>query len=258
MSLFQKIGFDKKKISREKSGYISLLAFTLAEVLITIGIIGIVAEVTIPTLVSSFKKQTTISQLKKEYAMLQTMNQAILANNGPMITWGWDLTQEGDDARLLQFFNEIIAPNLRVTMVSANTNDPDDPCFPQGKDLQGNVWNLYGGTCTVLADGSSMLLQYWRNVSYDMSYIWFTVDLNGSKGPNAMGRDRFMFTMSNTITGDKIEPFGAGYYYPPDEAACYNESAYAGSAGMWAGNGVFCAYSIIMYDNWQIVDDYKL
>ena len=52
-------------------------AFTLAEVLITLGIIGVVAAMTIPTLISN----TNGAQFKTAYKKaLSTMNQAVLMN----------------------------------------------------------------------------------------------------------------------------------------------------------------------------------
>lgn len=47
-----------------------LLAFTLAEVLITLGIIGVVAAMTLPTLINNYRKQETIAKLKKVYSVL--------------------------------------------------------------------------------------------------------------------------------------------------------------------------------------------
>ena len=49
--------------------------FTLAEVLITIGIIGIVAAMTLPAVIGNYKKQEVVSRLKKFYV---TLNQALL------------------------------------------------------------------------------------------------------------------------------------------------------------------------------------
>ena len=45
-------------------------AFTLAEVLITLGIIGVVAAITLPTLVANYQKQILVNQLKKTYTTL--------------------------------------------------------------------------------------------------------------------------------------------------------------------------------------------
>lgn len=64
-----------------------LRAFTLAEVLITLGIIGIVAAMTLPNLVSKYKKSQVETALKKFYT---TMNQAVLLSvneNGETKDW---------------------------------------------------------------------------------------------------------------------------------------------------------------------------
>ena len=55
------------------------LAFTLAEVLITIGIIGIVAAMTIPTLISKNQKRVIEAKLKEDYSIIQ---QVIKSNEG--------------------------------------------------------------------------------------------------------------------------------------------------------------------------------
>lgn len=48
--------------------YYNRLAFTLAEVLITIGIIGVVAALTMPSLISHFKERAIVTQAKKSYS----------------------------------------------------------------------------------------------------------------------------------------------------------------------------------------------
>lgn len=50
------------------------IAFTLAEVLITLGIIGIVAAMTLPALINKYQQKQTITQLQKVYSVL---NQAL-------------------------------------------------------------------------------------------------------------------------------------------------------------------------------------
>ena len=49
--------------------------FTLAEVLITLGIIGVVAAITMPTLINNYKEKATVNKVKKFYSM---MSQAYL------------------------------------------------------------------------------------------------------------------------------------------------------------------------------------
>lgn len=50
---------------------IKLRAFTMAEVLITLGIIGIVAAMTLPSLIGNYQKKQTAIQLKKFYSIMQ-------------------------------------------------------------------------------------------------------------------------------------------------------------------------------------------
>ena len=45
-------------------------AFTLAEVLITLGIIGVVAAMTIPTLMQKYYEKQTVAKLKETYSIL--------------------------------------------------------------------------------------------------------------------------------------------------------------------------------------------
>ena len=54
-------------------------AFTLAEVLITIGIIGIVAALTLPTLIGNYRKSVVENKLKSTYSQL-----SIFANLFPI------------------------------------------------------------------------------------------------------------------------------------------------------------------------------
>ena len=63
-------------------------AFTLAEVLITLGIIGIVAAMTIPNLIYNYQKKVWVNQLKSTHAILTQGFKRILADDNTT-----DLTQ---------------------------------------------------------------------------------------------------------------------------------------------------------------------
>ena len=45
--------------------------FTLAEVLITLGIIGVVAAMTLPTLITNYQKRATVAKLKRAYSVIK-------------------------------------------------------------------------------------------------------------------------------------------------------------------------------------------
>ena len=80
-------------------------AFTLAEVLITLAIIGIVAALTIPSLVQSYKERQYVSQLKKTYSVLQNAFQMAIAEHGTLDQWGLTNTIVGVDEDGKQIVN---------------------------------------------------------------------------------------------------------------------------------------------------------
>ena len=82
-------------------------AFTLAEVLITLGIIGVVAALTIPTLVNNYRKKQFETGLKKEYSvLLQALDMYKQDNETP-------LKREDTDQSLAEFKNKI-KPYLKI------------------------------------------------------------------------------------------------------------------------------------------------
>ena len=63
-------------------------AFTLAEVLITLGIIGVVAALTLPAVITKYQKKQTATQLKKVYTTLSQAIEHAKADYGDVSTWG--------------------------------------------------------------------------------------------------------------------------------------------------------------------------
>ena len=83
-------------------------AFTLAEVLITLGIIGVVAAMTIPSLVSDISRKQHLTAFKKKYAeIVEAVKLSTIDNLAPS-KWNYDL--EDDD-----FFAAYLAPYLKTT-----------------------------------------------------------------------------------------------------------------------------------------------
>ena len=64
------------------------IAFTLAEVLITLGIIGIVVALTIPNLVQGYRKRVVETRLKEFYTITQQAFKMAEAENGDIQNWG--------------------------------------------------------------------------------------------------------------------------------------------------------------------------
>lgn len=89
-----------------------LKAFTLAEVLITIGVIGVVAAMTIPTVINNYLEQTRINALKKAYAQMNQAWQLATQANGSPETWGFTA---GTGATGHKQLVDKLEPYLKVT-----------------------------------------------------------------------------------------------------------------------------------------------
>ena len=72
-------------------------AFTLAEVLITLGIIGVVAAMTLPSLIQNYHEKQRVTQLKKAYSVMQNAFLMAQEEYGDVTDWGLTKTYIGKD-----------------------------------------------------------------------------------------------------------------------------------------------------------------
>lgn len=72
-------------------------AFTLAEVLITLGIIGVVAAMTLPSLIQNYHEKQRVTQLKKAYSVMQNAFLMAQEEYGDVTDWGLTITHTGQD-----------------------------------------------------------------------------------------------------------------------------------------------------------------
>ena len=219
-------------------------AFTLAEVLITLVIIGVIAAITVPTLITKYQKEQTVTRLKKAYSALsQTTNRAI-ADYGPINTW--EYTDSKD------FVNKFIVPYMSVMKPAQTQNEGN---WYNKFNYLNNIEATFGGSKVriYLNDGSSITggIQGYSSVNPSLYRGAFYIDINGDKKPNKVGKDMFLFFyyLTDSHYGGKIIP--EGY-------ASLRERIMGGSSD-WTCNknkrGTFCA-ALIIKDGWQIKDDY--
>lgn len=180
-------------------------AFTLAEVLITLGIIGVVAAMTIPNLIAGQQERATVTAVKKAYSALSSAYALAIEENGTPDYW--EIGEMGD-ATGLDNINKIMSKYLNIQKNCGRQTG----CFPdvKYKDLNGlettSIPNQSGGTTKfILADGTSLAITQW---SGNCVWSWssgpilknicgnLSVDINGFKKPNQIGVDRFSFAFT--------------------------------------------------------------
>ena len=178
-------------------------AFTLAEVLVTLGIIGVVSAMTVPTLMQNYQRQSYVTQLHKVYNEMSQVFQQMMTDRNAL-----NLKETG----LLNTTEQATETFKNYFKVVQDCGNNFSPCFASEyrsttgssiKPAEANWWS----SSFVLADGAAIglhgLIDYSAgNVSYPYGYMY--VDINGAKGPNIVGRDFFLFYYFNDGTLDDV------------------------------------------------------
>ena len=189
-----------------------LAAFTLAEVLITLGIIGVVAAMTMPSLVQNYQKKALETGLKKSYSVLSQAVQRMIEEDGEIPS----RASVGSTNDNWMAFEKSLSQHLKIVKYCSNSfNGMSDKCISgdsfgswfgstyksYNKKTLGTAGWWFDDGMYVLADGSFLFLDV--SVSND---VLLNIDINGSKAPNALGHDVFLFAIDHE-TG-KLRPYG--------------------------------------------------
>lgn len=180
-------------------------AFTLAETLITIGIIGVIAAITIPLLIQKYQEKVTVVMLKKHYSMMQQAYQTAINEKGSPGDWGLKSSDNIEENILYH-----LKPYIKIIKDCENKKG----CWGIKYSLNGNRYedidkysNYYKA---ILADGSIIAVRVNDSEFSDDVHRWaeYMIDLNGDKGPNVLGKDVFNFMFTKT----KVKPYGQDSY----------------------------------------------
>ena len=238
-----------------------LKAFTLAEVLVTLAIIGVVAALTIPTLIQSYDERQAVSKVKKYTSVLNSAVKMYAVENnciGNLAACGAFVTPTSTGTGYQMVWNAL-KPYLNV--VKDCNNDTSQGCWApgvtykliNGKDHEAIDDRTYGKG--ILADGVSIYVtDGGGNCSHDRSIKnegplfhacgGIVIDINGHKSPNKYGRDVFFWLITNN-----------GMVYPGgtedmqtcwgSEAGGYCDPTYTGGGYDSPGGGKGCAAKIL-------------
>lgn len=201
--------------------------FTLAEVLITLGIIGVVAALIIPILVQNSEERAIVTALKKAYSVLYQASIQAIQENGTPDNWG--ITGANSPEALSYFL-----PYLKI---DKNCLDNSQGCFPKNvayyylTSSKGSLpldgWRpslrLAGGILIqVNAGWSDCSASYGTTNNLKSICSIYLVDVNGDKGPNIFGKDTFTFLLNKYggIIPSGVQQQTGWYYFTND---CQNK-----------------------------------
>ena len=202
-------------------------AFTLAEVLITLTIIGVIAAITIPTLMKKYQGHATYVALKKSYSILSNVTSQLFAEYGKADEW--TISGAGDSYTItnprIADIKDFYISHMKVTCIENPERTfvfwPQNPkCMPKlvnsssYKALNDGVFSRLNNSSAPFSTADGTIYYLWlggwtsreANSHYGLSreirgtqqsYFWIFVDTNGKKAPNKLGRDLFAFALTS-------------------------------------------------------------
>ena len=211
-------------------------AFTLAEVLITLGIIGVVAAMTLPVLISKYQERSWLTSFKRTYSVLYQAYLGAYQENGVASTW---CPAKNSDCAKTYF--DILSPHLKVVEIWG-FDRPDILYQVTYKDLDGSEIKSNNAFPTthykfVLNDGTIIGIGY----DGDLNMPLLQVDTNGLKGPNQLGKDYFYFSLNSKNNYPVISGFAK--VWMSWSIYCTNTT----QSGWWSGGG--CSLWVISTGN---------
>lgn len=222
-----------------------VLGFTLAEVLITLGVIGVVAAMTIPTLMTNLQNRKLESQFKEGYSIL---SQAFKSWQDDGYEYVFPMP--------VNFYRSFMPYFTGVTDCGDvdSAKDDDEYCIVRTSNADGSgshitnkdlSYRTFSKKSKQIAthnlDDGQFYLQNGVLFAFDLNHndLLISMDINGKKqGPNIWGYDLFTFQVKeNEITGVyELVPMGAPGTYITDK------STYCSLTSTDPSNGIACAY----------------
>ena len=198
-------------------------AFTLAEVLITLGVIGVVAALTIPVLSQNLKKQAYVTALRKDMSVLTQGFKHMLADSGTDnlsnteafgSNWPLTMTESNKNNKINEFskYFKVSSGSLPFEMPKPLGTIPSS-LMPSIVYIDYGL-GVYNGqsmpyVCFILVSGSKFCTAGtgWPAI----------LDVNGDAKPNTFGRDVFVLTIDSY---GMVTPFNKPISSSSTSSAC--------------------------------------
>ena len=208
-----------------------------------------VAAITVPNIIQSTNKQEILSRLEKAYSAISNGLRMSQQENGPFSDWpiGENMTDVD------QYFNQYWRPyfaNIQRYRNAKELGYESSYCWKNINGVQ-SKWRVSSSNSRILFSLLDGTVVFYPRNTFDSdnnpSYIksnYFYVDINGSKKPNVIGKDVFIFSV---VDNDNIKPY------------CYDQSKeYINRhcKKSITDDNVNCCTAKIMNDGWQFKSDY--
>ena len=224
-------------------------AFTLAEVLITLVIIGIVVAITVPIIIANANAEAKLEKIKKSYSAFSQGIMRSRIDNGPIDEW-YEMADKNADKYYSMFFK----PYFNVLKTCRDYQSCGYNTVTPWKYLDGSTFEWWisndisrfffylgdGQFAAIKTGGYGDCLKYDDNgkclqsgLKYDTEPS-IIIDVNGPKPPNIIGKDVFLMQFSEE---KGVLPYCYTYTDEQVKANCTKNSSGMCCLKMLMGNG---------------------
>ena len=216
-------------------------SFTLAEVLITLGIIGVVAAMTMPTLIKKHQQRVLVTRLQKNYSIVSQALITSVSENGSMNEW--DLGVDYNKANLKRVVDKYFVPYFKkLKMYETSSNSCYETYGFYLADGTLVIFSLDGSSSKGLPPEAIHLQFEFRNKllakDYSRSNFEFRID-DGRLRFFEWGKRGDVWTSVHATTREEL----------------INHTKYGCNANIPKDKRLNCG-ALIQWDGWQIKDDY--
>jgi prepilin-type N-terminal cleavage/methylation domain-containing protein len=233
-------------------------AFTLAEVLVTLGIIGVVSALTIPNLMQNWQRKTYVTQLHSIYNTVQRAFTDQMTD-----TQAHNIAEAG-------FYRDGSPYNIERNFLNKNFKIVKDCGTSTSGCFASTYRNINGGSYTLSTSGRIVTLANGAAVSFYIDgldtgdensddYVGYMyVDTNGQSGPNILGRDLFVmyFFSDGVLDAHHVNPncrkngtnCGSGSSATERRNSLFATNCKSATSGSDSGG----CFGKLLNDNWQM------
>ena len=225
-------------LKRGISNSAHLIGFTLAEVLITLGIIGVVSAMTIPTLISNYNdKVIETRKVKAKSVLSNAFNELRVEAGGGNLSLA-DIAQCEDEDCFEGQLRKVFKIASKLDMTSDKAKEPYT--FANGKK---EVWSDDKHFVFLLSDGTIYGIE--KSDSIKNGSFSIVLDLNGHKTPNIGSDDLCRYIVNNnagviesceSMKNFTVKTCEIGYYMDGSECKALPQGCVTGSLGYIAGD----------------------
>ncbi len=203
-------------------------ALTIGELLITMGIIGVIAMLTLPGFIQDYHKRVYTTKLKKSVEMIENAVNQACADNNVSYFYQTPYVNTADSGKHQQDF--IDKYFKKAGGINKNPFATKYKILETGTEVGNSLVDSPGWA--KLAGGEALSFYCGRGSEYCI----FRIDINSTDGPNIGGRDFFAIFVNNK-TNELFDNF--------DSSKCGKKN----TLGAHLGYGCFAK---LLENNWEM------